>query len=268
MTEPWVAFTATMHRNPKMTELPNDTARYGWMVAVMEAKLLRRQGGFAPGQWIETMGRYARFSPHYLAAGLLHRAPLYCGGLAQCMAGRGPFPDGMLVIHDWPVYQREAAARTARWRNGQGDAIGDGERDVFSDGIGDVSLVRALSPVSSTLSRSSSEGGSGGKLDDWRSLQVVVDQLTGRDHAMPNRHGGHGPQACNLLERHGLAAVTVAMQNVASDVDLAPTIKQLVFGASDYLDAIPKVGRRDIEASARAISIARLERIASETAGH
>src|SRR5690348_6928036 len=118
MTVPWVAVAADVRRSDKLAALPSDTARWGWLVLLGEAKLLRRQGSFSPGQWSEVMGRYAKYLPDYITTGLVHRAPTFCDAdhIAACLRGRGPFSKDTLVVHDWPKHQREHAVRQQRYR--------------------------------------------------------------------------------------------------------------------------------------------------------
>ena len=147
MPDPWVAIEATIRRSRKMTALPNDTARYGFIVALGECKLLYQSGAFTPGQWAELLGRYARYLTDYTSAGLVHEAPAYCAE-PDCMRSRGPFPDGYVVVHNWPRYQREHAARQAAY-----EARTDAGTDVRSDVVTDVVVTSGLTVSRAGASR-------------------------------------------------------------------------------------------------------------------
>lgn len=155
MTAPWVAIAADIRRNRKMTALPSDQARYGWIVALGEAKTLRSSGTFSPGQWVEVMGRHAKYQDAYIEVGLLHRTPSRC----DCVSNRGDCPAGTLVVHDWNVYQREHAVRQARYRANR-DTESDTESDASSDASSDTESdtpSRALSLSMSNVSVSNQD---------------------------------------------------------------------------------------------------------------
>lgn len=129
MPDPWVAIDATFRRNPKIAGLPSDSARYGWLVVLGEAKLLRRHGTFTRNQWRECAGRFWKFLPNYIAAGLIHEGRALCSEDVRdrCLEGRAEFvADNVLLVHDWPAHQREIVEpgtgsqtgkqRTANWR--------------------------------------------------------------------------------------------------------------------------------------------------------
>lgn len=240
MPEPWVAVAATIRRSAKMTALPNDTARYGWVVALGEAKLLGRQGSFSPGQWSELMGRYARHLEAYVGVGLLHVAPRYCDHEPVCLRGRGPFVTGVLVIHDWPSYQREHAVRQQEWRLRH--AIGDSESDTPSDTRGDSESdtpSRALSRVSvnSHLSRPRAAVPSG----DLHALQLLAEELCQQPYALANLSGKLGERVKRQVAKHGLDATVEAWREAASAVAVQPPeVGQVILGASDILDPPPQ----------------------------
>ena len=155
MAEPSIAIAADIRRNRKMTALPSDQARYGWIVALGEAKTLRSSGTFSPGQWDEVMGRHARYRDAYIGVGLLHVTPSRC----DCVSNRGDCPAGTLVVHDWHVYQREHAVRQARYMANR-DAGSDVQSDVQSDAHSDVESdtpSRALSLSLSNVSVSNQD---------------------------------------------------------------------------------------------------------------
>lgn len=176
MSDPWVAVEATIRRSAKMAALPNDTARYGFIVALGECKLLARQGSMTPEQWPELMGRFARYLKDYVSVGLVHLMPAWCGDRA-CMRGRGPFPDGRLVIHNWPTYQREHARRQAEYEQRLTDGPDDARTDVVTD-------VTTDTP---------SRGGTGAV-----AVPVVVDVSTGEIRE-PYQVGDDRPDESDVL---------------------------------------------------------------------
>jgi hypothetical protein len=120
--EPWIAVKVGIRKNRKLTALPDDTARYGWLAGVLaEAKLQRPGGRFdSRGQLDEAIGRFAAHVDQYVAVGLLEVAGRLC---SRC---RKPWPDlpaGAYVVHDWRAHQRDplAADRAKAWRADQND---------------------------------------------------------------------------------------------------------------------------------------------------
>lgn len=243
MPDPWVAIDATIRRSSKMTELPNDTARFGWIVALGEAKLLRRSGSFAPGQWVEAMGRYARFRPDYIKAGLLHVAPAECPH-DRCLRGRGPFPDGTLIIHDWPVHQREHAVRQATYRNGR-DADSDASSDGQSDAGSDIPS-RALS-LSTSMSSSETQPRDGYPVsrpsDDVWQVAGVVESLVG---SFPYSQGSRVFDAmADDVRKLGAEKVEAAYRALRAEYASDPMdAAGIVFGAHKRLFPIPDAPRQ------------------------
>lgn len=234
MTEPWVAVEATIRRSPKMTGLPNDTARYGWIVALGEAKLLQRGGAFLPGQWEEVMGRYTRHKAEYVAAGLLHVTPCVCPE-PKCMRGRGPYPDGTLVVHKWGVYQREHALRQANYLARLNDADSDAPSDVESDSESD-SLSRALSPVHSPESSTVPRDGYQMPGDDGDEYPVL-SWLSSHDVTIPPNGNGFHRRIVVMVGRFGSERVRQAM--AAAMASGAKGDRAIVFGAENLLDPVP-----------------------------
>jgi hypothetical protein len=94
----WITVDVGLWKHPKMASLPNDTARYGWIVTLSEAKTQHPPGTFASvGHYKEVMGRFGRYLPDYLRAGLMESA-----------AG------ATLVIHDWKKHQWTVQKRGQR----------------------------------------------------------------------------------------------------------------------------------------------------------
>lgn len=234
MPDPWVAVEATVRRSDKLAALPSDTARWGWLVMLGEAKLLRRQGTFSVGQWAEVMGRYAKYLPDYIRLGLLHRAPAYCDETRQrtCLRGRGPFERGVLVVHDWPRHQREHAVRQADYES----RLTDSETDAPTDAVTDVetdNLSRALSSSSVYVNGSSSTGVvKGGDEPEWPALQWLAVH---KAHLEPNGKALHR-RLIALCEKHGSSTVIRAMAALGEGM----TSGQYVLGADNELNPIPQ----------------------------
>jgi hypothetical protein len=236
MPDPWVAVDATIRRSVKLTALPSDTARYGWIVALGEAKLLYRQGTFSPGQWVEVMGRYARHLRSYVAVGLMHVATDYCDLAHQggCLSGRGPFTSGTLVIHDWPRHQREHARRQSEYRGR--DAESDAGSDVQGDAESDVpTRARVAVAVYGQIPKTESSVPSA----DHFALQALAEELTQQPYALANLNGKLGEKALRQLAAHGLMATERAWRAAAEASGPLPTIGQVVLGADNRLNPIP-----------------------------
>lgn len=124
--DPHLLVSSRLPDHPKLVELGSDSARWGWLVVLCEAKRQRPAGRF-PSRVVlaHLLGRYAKYIPAYVQAGLLHEAPALCD---RCRSSVGDVSDGVLVVHDWAAHQlRRAAAerqlgRRLRARNGTPDA--------------------------------------------------------------------------------------------------------------------------------------------------
>lgn len=101
----WISVDCRLPDHPKIAELPNDSARWGWLVVLLRAKEQRRPGTFTSlRHFKEVMGRHAKHLPAYETGGLLE-----------------VHDDGSLVVHDWQRYQW--AAEKQRTRDGQSPDI-------------------------------------------------------------------------------------------------------------------------------------------------
>ena len=77
-----------------------------------------------------------------------------------------------------------------------------------------------------------------GQDDDVVALQLLAEQLTRTPYAMPNVHGGLGAKAVAMLHKHGPAAVESEWRRIAEEEGGLPTLRQLVLGADNALNAI------------------------------
>lgn len=79
---------------------------------------------------------------------------------------------------------------------------------------------------------------------DWLRLRKVVSELTGEPYPLPNPESGYGAMAMGDLERHGFDRVARAYWELArrmkAEGNSRPMVKQLVFGANDTLNPVPK----------------------------
>lgn len=116
--DPHVLVSARAAENPKIIDLPNDRARWGWVVMLGKAKLQRPAGRFASLRVLEAvLGDYRRYIPDYQVVGILHTAPALCEDCAD-----PSIKDGELVIHNWEVNQ----SRSQKWRRDNGLTSGHG----------------------------------------------------------------------------------------------------------------------------------------------
>lgn len=149
MTRPWVAIEAAIRVNHKLVALPSDSARWGWVCLLGEAKQQRPAGTFRSLAHLrEAAGRFARFIPDYQKQHLLETAGALC---ERCEKRWPSIPDGVVVIHDWALHQRDpgSAERSADWREAQKQ--GSDERTPNEKRtLGDTDHSRALSLSMST----------------------------------------------------------------------------------------------------------------------
>jgi hypothetical protein len=121
----WITLDVGLPKHPKVAELPNDSARFGWIAVLCEAKMQRKPGVFASARHFrEVVGRFAKHLPSYEAAGLLERDE-----------------DGTLRVHDWERHQWAVRQAKHRERDDsvtpellQGDAtVTDTDTDTYTD---------------------------------------------------------------------------------------------------------------------------------------
>ncbi len=167
--EPWFKVKVGVIASDKIGALPNDSARWGWVKVLAEAKTQRRVGLFASTSHVaEVIGRQGRFIPQYVTVGLLHVAPAMC---ERCRDDYDDALPGEVVVHDYRREQRDPtnADRQAEFRNGprNGDRNGDrnapltrAEDDGDSDGDYERGSVGRTSSPSSGEARPLSVAGS------------------------------------------------------------------------------------------------------------
>lgn len=109
MSKVWITVDVDLWKHPKMAALPSDSARWGWLVALSEAKQQRKPGTFAgAAHFKEVVGRYGRWLPDYIRHRLMDEA------------------GGVLVIHDWKKHQW-SVTKTRQREDKQGTTEGQKE---------------------------------------------------------------------------------------------------------------------------------------------
>ncbi len=220
----WITVDTKLGKHPKMAALPNDAARYGWLLTLCEAKEQSRAGTFATANhFAHVMGRHGRFLDAYIKAGLLDNGP-----------------DGTLLVHDWQRHQWAAAKEKQRGHSEDISRTLEGqEKDLAR-----VYVSGASRPVPVPVYVSSSTEGVQG--EPWPNLdpeaQTFLEGLTGRQI----RQAGDKQLAeyDRQIADHGLVKVVSAYQRVARALGPTPTATQLVWSGRKVLE--PFVDPRDV----------------------
>src|SRR3990167_5176369 len=146
MAEPWITVRVGLAKHPKVAELPNDTARFGWIVTLCEAKIQRKPGTFTSDRhYRQVIGRYAKHLPDYIAAGLLERDQ-----------------DDTLRVHNWRQHQW-AVAQARRRDTSMTGTRHDDDNSVTERGHQEDASRAVTIPVSVDVS-SLGVGGPGGEV--------------------------------------------------------------------------------------------------------
>lgn len=236
--EPWIKIVVGLARSDKVAALPNDSARWGWVCVLLEAKTRRHLGAFPDRRtFLELMGRHSRYLKAFIDVGLLHVFPSGC----RCeIAYRDDVEAGALVVHDYRQQQRDptAAERKATSRARHADVTPDVTPDVTQHS-------RALSPslsLSPSSYDSSSNVPSGAARDPHRVFDAVelVESLTSRSF-------GHTPgsKTWQTLEEDvtalGFDRVAEAYRGVAHVANGEPLdAAGVVYGGHHSLYRIPR----------------------------
>jgi HNH endonuclease len=117
--EPWIKIKVGLIYSDKLARLggdnqaEGDTARVGWIYLLLAAKTQRRMGVFI-SRWhvVDVLGRRGVFFDQYLAAGLLHVAPVLCQKCAVQYVDSN-IESGEVVIHDYLEEQRHTSTGVA-----------------------------------------------------------------------------------------------------------------------------------------------------------
>ncbi len=149
---PWIAIDTGLPKHPKMAELPNDAARWGWLLTLLEAKEQRRPGAFASERhYRHVLGRHGRYLSSYVKAGLMERGE-----------------DGSLAVHDWQRHQW-AGAKAAQRETSNGQSTDN--RETSSRQKQDASRAVPV-PVLVPVLVENTEGGAGGNPEESDSLDT------------------------------------------------------------------------------------------------
>lgn len=200
----WITVDCELGKHPKMAALPNDSARYGWLLTLLEAKKQRHPGTFASANHFRlVMGRHGRFLNDYVAAKLIDR-------------GTG----GSLLVHDW---QRHQWAVSKAQQRGQGV-----DTNETSEGQ-EVDVSRAVS-VSVPVDVLEMEGVQGEEEPD-------LFAFLAQHGAFIRPESGFGIRLLGLVDRRGIEVVLEAAK--AMDTGERLSDRQWVFGLEKALEAIP-----------------------------
>jgi hypothetical protein len=132
----WITVDTKLPDHPKMAALPNDTARWGWIVTLLEAKEQRTPGTFASEKhYRHVMPRHGRFLGDYIKAGLIDKGD-----------------DGTLHVHDWKRHQWAVSKAQQR-----GTPEGQDE-DINETFVGQKEDASRAVPVRVPVSVESTEG--------------------------------------------------------------------------------------------------------------
>jgi len=250
MTRPWVAVEAAIRVNHKLVALPNDSARWGWICLLGEAKQQRPAGSFRSASHLrEAAGRFARFIPKYTEQHLLEIAPALC---PRCHKRWPGVPEGTVVVHDWHAHQRDpgAADRAKDWRDNAERT--DDEREPYEKRTrGDTDHSRALSLSMSTSDQPDEESGYQvpRASDDLWSVVQVVEDLIG-----PFGYSRGSPVFEKLaadVASCGVERVVTTYRALRSEYSTEPMdAAQLVYGGHKRLFPIPDAPRQGKAAAA------------------
>lgn len=105
--EPWIKLKVGTGTSEKLAELPDDSARWGYIRLLLAAKTQRRMGVFVNRALVEdVLGRHGAYLDAWLGVGLIHIAPALCEGCAGRHA-QDQLRGGEVVVHDYLREQRD-----------------------------------------------------------------------------------------------------------------------------------------------------------------
>lgn len=197
--EPWIKLKIGFARSDKIAQLPDDSAKLGWVHALLAAKTQRRMGVFVSrAHLVDLLGRRGEYYDAYVAAGLLHVAPVLCEDCARLHVD-DQLESGNVVVHDYLAEQRDPtnADRQAQWRARQAAeraARADAERDAdvtaevtpptVTNGIGEAAAAIdppatvTPQPVTSPSSEHKAGPANGGVTPDSRARRTTATTTT------------------------------------------------------------------------------------------
>jgi hypothetical protein len=209
----WITVDCELGNHPKMAALPNDSARYGWILTLTEAKKQRTPGTFASANHFRhVMGRHGRFLNDYIKAKLIDKAD-----------------DDTLLVHDWRRHQWAVSKAQQRETSGGQDEDIEGTLGGLQE---DASRAVSVS-VSLPVLEGDTEGGPGETAD----AAVSLHRRTG---TFPS------PKILSWLNEIATAHGELALVHV---IDTTPLESRNV---RDYIVAIRDRLRSDEHSASRA----------------
>lgn len=180
-------------------------------------------------------------------------------------------PGGRYRFHGLAAERARQSARgragaVARWeseRNAAADTDAmrtHTERNATTkhDAMHSAPLPPLRSSPSAPRGTRAPDASANGVSPEIQTLQGLAEELTGQAFVMVNTHSGLGAKTIHEhLDKHGLAAVVTAWRTIAERIP-SPTFRQLVLGADDLLNPVPRGERVDPKAE-RAELLARLK---------
>lgn len=214
----WITVDTRLDDHPKMAALPSDTARWGWVVTLCEAKEQRKPGTFADERhYRHVMARHGKFLPNYIKAGLLDKAE-----------------DGTLQVHDWKKHQW-AGTKAQQRETSNGHVVDmpgtfDGPKEDASRAV----------PVPVLIGTSSTEGEGVGE-----ETETAVFAFLSEHGAFVRPDAPLGLRLYGLMRRRGAGAVLAELHEMAKVADVMSD-RQWVLGLENGLEAIPS-GRKTVD---------------------
>lgn len=222
----WIRVDDDLLRSPAFVGLPDDTDRMAFLTVASEGAHSDPAGYFQDRAQLERRvpGWVVPTLDALVAAGLIHE-----------------WPDGRLSVTG-RFYPRDptGADRQRRHRDMSRDChvtthAGAGRASSSSSSSSSPRVDVAPAPAWDGLD------------DDWYRVCRLAEELTGRPYAIANPWSKMGEDIRDAIRRHGVDAVVDAWRRVAGATPTQPTVRQLVFGSTDILDAIPKMTAEDRE---------------------
>lgn len=209
----WITMDTKLGRHPKMAELPNDTARYGWVLTLLEAKEQRHPGTFASANHFRhVMGKYGRFLDAYVKAGLIDKDE-----------------DGTIHVHDWQRHQWSVSKQKQRGQDEDKNGTSVGQEEDASRAVSVPVLV------------GSTEGGGLGE----ETAEGAVFSFLAHHGAAIRPDAPLGRRLFGLMDRRGADAVLAEAQAMAK-IENVMSDRQWVLGLENGLEAIP-TGKKTVD---------------------
>lgn len=196
---PAILVTATVRKSSKLAGLPSDTARLGFFYVVLaEAKLADPPGSFASAEHFrELAGRFGRYLPDYVKAGILEVAPRLC---PKCQEKWSTMPPrkGAHVVHDWHDHQYDPRKleRQQAYDEQQRLALEEPDEDDGEPGVSD-----AVSDEKPAVSDAVSDVISDAKPGVSDAISDADSRAIARDRAPARAPDRVGPDASNVERR-------------------------------------------------------------------